>query len=99
MGFSKRFQECPELEFALQDTPVRALVPLELTDKGQSLQQRYVADFVCYDKIILEIKAVDHLSDQHRAQVLNYVNATGYRLGDLVNFGHDPKLEWEWIGL
>jgi GxxExxY protein len=70
-----------------------------LNYKGTPLQQGYVADFVCYDKIIVEIKAVSHLTDEHRAQVLNYLNATGYRLGLLVNFGHFPKVEWERIVL
>ncbi len=91
------FQECLELEFALQELPARPRVPLELSYKGHSLQQQYVADFVCFDKIILEIKAVDQLVDEHRAQVLNFLNATGYRLGILANFGHYPKLEWERI--
>lgn len=91
------FQECLEFEFALQEIPARQQVSLELSYKGRPLRQRYFADFVCYEKIILEIKAVDRLSDEHRAQVLNYLSATGHRLGILVNFGHYPKLEWERI--
>ena len=91
------FQECLELEFAIQELPARPLVSLELSYKGRLLPQRYVADFICFDKIVLEVKAVDRLADEHRAQVLNYLNATGYRLGILVNFGHFPKLEWERI--
>ncbi len=51
------------------------------------------------DKILVELKAVSFLSDEHRAQVLNYLNAAGYRLGLLVNFGHYPKVEWERIVL
>ncbi|HET7535980.1 MAG TPA: GxxExxY protein [Candidatus Didemnitutus sp.] len=50
---------------------------------------------MCYDKIIVELKAVEKLADEHRAQVLNYLIATRHRLGVLVNFGHHPKLEWE----
>jgi GxxExxY protein len=49
------------------------------------------------DKIILEIKAVAALIDEHRSQVLNYLNATGFKLGLLVNFGHPGRLEWERI--
>ncbi|PYK74396.1 MAG: hypothetical protein DME42_04655, partial [Verrucomicrobia bacterium] len=45
--------------------------------------------------IVLEIKAVSTLIDEHRAQLLNYLNATGCELGLLVNFGHDPGLEYE----
>lgn len=63
--------------------------------KGRSLKQRYTADFICYDRIIVELKAVSALADEHRAQVLNYLNATGYKLGLLINFGHHPKLEYE----
>ena len=54
-------------------------------------------DFICYNKIVLELKAVSQLVDEHRAQVLNYLNATGLKLGLLVNFGHYPQLEWERI--
>ncbi|MBI5767996.1 MAG: GxxExxY protein [Verrucomicrobia bacterium] len=91
------FQECLELELGLQKLPFVAQKSLPLEYKGQPLKQRYVADFVCFDKIILEIKAVSGVTDEHRAQVLNYLNATGFRLGLLVNFGHHPKLEWERI--
>ena len=70
---------------------------LPLTYKGRPLKQRYFADFICFGKMILEIKAVSKLVGEHRAQVLNYLNATGYELGLLVNFGHYPKLEWERI--
>jgi GxxExxY protein len=56
-----------------------------------------VPDFVCWSKIILEIKAVSTLDDVHRAQVHNYLKATGHKLGLLVNFGHYPKVEYERI--
>ena len=70
---------------------------LALTFKGRSLKQTYKPDFVCFDKIILEIKAVTVLCDEHRAQVHNYLKATGFKLGLLVNFGSYPTLEWERI--
>ena len=89
------FQECLELELGFQAIPFTPQRPLALTYKGQPLRQSYIADFVCYDKIIVELKAVERLADEHRAQLLNYLNATGYRLGLMVNFGHYPKLEWE----
>jgi GxxExxY protein len=89
------FQECLELELALQQIPFEAQVPLQLSYKGRRLQQKYVADFVCHGKIVVEIKAVEKLADEHRAQLLNYLHSTGYRLGVLVNFGHYPQLEWE----
>ena len=91
------YQECLELEFRLQALPFEAQKQLPLTYKGQPLTPTYKADFVCFGKVIVEIKAVSQLVDEHRAQVLNYLNASGYRLGLLVNFGHHPKLEWERI--
>jgi len=91
------FQECLELEFELQAIPFIAQRELPLAYKGRSLKQTYKADFVCHEKVIVEIKAVSALADEHRAQMINYLNATGLRLGLLVNFGHFPKLEWERI--
>ena len=91
------YQECLSIEFSNQAIPFKAQVPLELTYKGQVLQQKYIPDFICFDKVILEIKALKELCDQHRAQVHNYLKATGYRLGLLVNFGQHPELQYERI--
>ena len=91
------YQECLELELAAQKILFAAQGALQLTYKGTELKQRYIPDFLCHDKIILEIKAVKQLTDEHRAQVLNYLKATGLRLGLLVNFGHHPKVEHERI--
>jgi len=91
------YQECLSIEFSNQAIPFKAQVPLELTYKGQVLEQKYVPDFTCFDKVIVELKALKELSDEHRAQVHNYLKATGYRLGLLVNFGQHPKLEYERI--
>jgi GxxExxY protein len=91
------YQECLELELTAQKIQFTAQGALRLTYKGTELKQRYIPDFLCYDKIILEIKAVKQLTDEHRAQVLNYLKATGLRLGLLVNFGHYPKVEYERI--
>ena len=52
---------------------------------------------MCFEKIVVELKAVSVLTDEHRAQLLNYLNATGFELGLLVNFGHYPGLEYERI--
>ena len=59
--------------------------------------QRYKPDFLCFRKIVVEIKSVSGLTDQHRSQLHNYLKATGLQLGLLVNFGHYPKLEHERI--
>ena len=91
------YQECLEIEFALQGLPIMTKPALQLTYKGRLLEQRYVPDFICFEKVVLEIKAASALADEHRAQVHNYLKATGHQLGLLVNFRHYPKLEWERI--
>src|SRR5512139_738678 len=68
------FQECLALELGLQDIPFEAQKILRLQYKGCPLEHGFVADFVCFGKIVLEVKAVSRLSDEHRAQVLNYLN-------------------------
>lgn len=89
------YQECLALEFADQGIPFVEKPRLQLDYKGHELRQTYEPDFVCYDEIIVEVKAVKHLADEHRAQVINYLKATGKQLGLLVNFGHYPKIEHE----
>jgi len=89
------YQECLEIELELQGILFVSQKSLALKYKGRQLKQTYEPDFICYDKIIMEIKAVSQLADEHRAQVINYLHATGFKLGLLVNFGHYPKLEWE----
>lgn len=91
------YQECLERELATRQVPFRAQAELQLMYKGQKLKHVYVPDFICHDKIIVELKAVSGLSDEHRAQMHNYLKATGHRLGLLVNFGHHPKIESERI--
>ncbi|MFO7907793.1 MAG: GxxExxY protein [Planctomycetota bacterium] len=91
------YQECLEIELGMQKIPACPQQQLKLRYKDHLLQQRYIPDFICFDKIILEIKAVSGLCDEHRAQVHNYLKGSGHRLGLLVNFGHYPKLEYERI--
>jgi GxxExxY protein len=91
------YQECLEIEVALRGVPFRPQANLALSYKGRRLKQEYLPDFICFDKIILEIKAVSRLADEHRAQVHNYLKATGFKLALLVNFGHLPLLEHERI--
>ncbi len=91
------YQECLEIEFKYLKIPAVAKQQLSLSYRGQTLHQRYEPDFICFEKIIVEIKAVSGLVDEHRAQVINYLNATGLQLGLLVNFGHYPKIQWERI--
>ncbi len=87
------YQECLALEFRQRDIPYEAQKELTLEYKGEVLQQTYRADFLCFGQIVVEIKAVKDLGPEHRAQVLNYLKATGLRLGLLVNFSHHPKVQ------
>jgi len=97
-GFTEAvYQECLELELAERGIPFVAQSQLRLSFKGQQLRQVFVPDFFCFDKIIVEIKAASELCGDNRAQVHNYLKATGQRLGLLVNFGHQPGLEYERI--
>ncbi len=91
------YQECLEIEFRLNGVPYVAQYGLALEYKGTPLRLTYQPDFICYDKIIVELKAVKELADEHRAQLQNYLRATGVQLGLLVNFGHHPKMQIERI--
>src|SRR5438876_5282793 len=89
------YHECLEIEFELHGIPFQSKAPQTLQYRGRTLIQTFTPDFVCYDRIIVEIKAVSALVDEHRAQLLNYLSATGLELGLLVNFGHYPEMEYE----
>jgi GxxExxY protein len=84
------YQECMEIELNYRKIHARPKPSLLLTYRGITLRQTYEPDLICYDKIILELKAVEGLADQHRAQGLNYLNATGLELGLLVNLVTTP---------
>ncbi len=87
------YQECLDKELSKRDIPFQPQVELQLNYKGEKLNQTYKPDFICYDKIVVEIKAVKELTSEHKAQLLNYLKATGLELGLLVNFGSHPKIE------
>ena len=91
------YQEALELEFKKQGIPYEREKELKITYDGVELKATYKADFVCYGKIIVELKAVSYLEDSHRAQVYNYLHATGFKLGLLMNFGNSDELEKERI--
>jgi GxxExxY protein len=93
------YQECLEIEFRLAGVPAIAQPRLQLDYKGTPLKSEYIPDFICFDKIIVELKAVKELTDAHRAQVQNYLKATSFKLAFLVNFGHHPLIEIERIVL
>jgi GxxExxY protein len=87
------YQECLAIEFTERGIPFVEKPKLQIEYRGRKLKQFYEPDFLCFDQIILEIKAVKNLADEHRAQVINYLKSTGLPLGLLVNFGHYPGIE------
>lgn len=87
------YQECLGKEFRIRQVPSEAQKELILSYKGDRLVQTYKPDFICYGKIIVELKAVKEIAPEHKAQLFNYLKATGLELGLLVNFGSYPKAE------
>ena len=88
------YQEALEIEAALQKLPFMAQPHIQIQYKGRLLQKEYVPDFIFYEKIVVEIKALNELTSHEEAQILNYLKATGYKVGVLINFGSLGKLEW-----
>jgi GxxExxY protein len=91
------YHDCMEIELGLRQIPYVHEPAFQLSYKGIPLKHTYSPDFTCWNHIVLELKACERLSDDHIAQVLNYLHATGCELGLLVNFGHYPKLEYKRI--
>lgn len=91
------YQECLERELTSRGISFVAQPDLALNYKGEPLKQIYKPDFICFGKIILELKAVKEIAPEHKAQVINYLKATGMRLGLLINFGRHPKAQIERI--
>ena len=97
-GFTEPiYQECLAIEFEIQGIPFIEQPEIQLEYKGRKLKQFFKPDFICYDKIIVEIKALPDLIDKNKSQILNYLNATKFELALLINFGHYPKLEYKRI--
>lgn len=93
------YQEALEIEFQKQGIPYEREKELKIQYEGVELKQTYKADFVCFEKIIVELKAVNALDDAHRSQVYNYLRASNFNLGLLLNFGNSDELEQERIVL
>ena len=97
-GFAEAvYQECLQFELESKQIPFVAQAPLRLEYKGRVLTSAYQADLICFESIIVELKAVTEITDQHKAQLQNYLKATNLSLGILVNFGHYPGAEVERI--
>ncbi|NCU27498.1 GxxExxY protein [Candidatus Nomurabacteria bacterium] len=93
------YQECLIREFSRLKIPFSAQPELTIWYKDEPIAQTYKPDFICYDKIIIELKVVTELSQIHRAQVLNYLKITKMRLGLLVNFCSYHKVQIERLTL
>jgi GxxExxY protein len=87
------YQECLEREMIFRSIPFESQKEIQLAYKSQPLTQTCKPDLICFGKIIVELKAVKELANEHKAQVFNYLKATGLRLGLLVNFGYYPKAQ------
>jgi GxxExxY protein len=87
------YQEALGIELEKANIPFESQKTISILYDGKPLKQYYIADYVCFEKIIVEIKTVTKISNEHKAQVLNYLAATGLKLGLLVNFYAFPKAE------
>ena len=89
------YQQCMERELKLRGIPFESKKELPIFYKGEPIEKKYIPDLFCYGKIIIELKAVGQLANEHRAQLLNYLRITRCKLGLLVNFGAYPKVSIE----
>jgi len=89
------YQEALEIELRRRDIPFEAQKLLKIEYKGTQLKKEYIADFVCFREIIMEIKACEGLTGRDEGQIINYLKATHMRVGLLFNFGSQAKPEWK----
>ncbi|MGA2053118.1 MAG: GxxExxY protein [Opitutales bacterium] len=89
------YQEALSYECLLRNIPVKMQVELPIRYKDTVLTKRYLADLIAYEKIIVELKTVPELTSRETAQLINYLKASGYRLGLIFNFGHAKRFEWK----
>lgn len=89
------YQAALEVELNLRTIAFEPQKRLQIFYKGINLNKEYIPDFVCFDKIIVEIKALNSLTNIETSQILNYLKVTGLKLGVLINFGSKGKLEWK----
>jgi GxxExxY protein len=89
------YQECMEIELRTRSIPFESQKELTLFYHGQRLQQTYIPDLICYGQILVELKAVKDLADEHWAQLLNYLRTSKIKVGLLINFGQHAGVQWE----
>ena len=96
MGFLESvYQEAMELELGDRAIPFVSQVPLRIRYKQHTLKKTFIADLVCFSAVLVELKAIQQLTKADEAQVLNYLRATGLRVGLLINFGDPGRLDWK----
>ncbi|MBI3538378.1 MAG: GxxExxY protein [Chloroflexi bacterium] len=89
------YQEAMEIELGLRGIPFVAQQPLKIFYKGSPLKKEYEPDLLCYNKLVVDLKAMDKIGGKEKSQILNYLKVTGFRVGLVINFGSVGKLEWE----
>lgn len=89
------YQEALEVEFAERGIPFESQKPIMIRYKDRLLQKQYIADVVCYGALLAELKAIETLTTREESQLINYLKATGLRVGILLNFGHPKNLDWK----
>jgi GxxExxY protein len=98
-GFSEPvYQECLEIELASRNIPFMPQKEMPIFYKGKQIKKTYIADLIAYEKIVVELKALDKLTSREEAQVINYLKVSKLEVGVLINFGV-PSLEWKRIVL
>ena len=88
------YQECLEVELKNRDIPYDSQRQVQIHYKDKLINKYYIPDLVCYGEIVVELKAIEQLTGREEAQIINYLRATKYRIGVLINFGSKTKLEW-----
>ncbi len=89
------YHEALEIELRLREIPFVSHAPLTVSYKGVRLAKHYEADVIAYGQVVVELKALSRLTTTEQAQLLNYLKATGHRVGVLINFGHPDDLQWK----
>ena len=89
------YQETMELELKARAIPFEAQKELCIYYKGKCLNKKYVADLVCFGSVLVELKVMRQIGSGEEAQLLNYLNATGLRVGIIINFGDPGRLDWK----
>jgi GxxExxY protein len=88
------YQEAMEIELLERGIPYQAQAPISISYRNRLLKKKYQVDFICYEKVLVEIKSIRQLTENEEAQIFNYLRATKLKVGVLINFGSYGKLEW-----